>query len=363
MEQNQLNQHISIFLYPFHYNEERDVFQKINLPESQWQLLSPELNSSEYMFFTPLVQELLFKKRFKFKPIDQIKISYKEIAHKINSIFLTLLPNNIAIISMDINFKKSTHDTLIQEIDGKETMAYNYSLENLLDFNESFRYVADLYNGHRHSRQGLFVESPWCKIENGVTEEWIGCCLNPVFSDVKRLFDERMITFSLAFLQKKPSEEMLYKFFNVDSWNIELPDKEHVQRYLNKNTYIRWRDKGVLYGFTNYSGGCIVWDESKRWLMDNFKHHYCDIAIALYFLFGSLKLFDLMISSSDIRDKKRFLEIKDLFIQFVKDYWHIDITYQDQGRELFHLWKNIIEKEYNLFEKVDHKLKLWRRKF
>ncbi len=350
----ELTHHSSIFIYPIYFNiPQKDVTAKIG-ESSSWVLSQVDSKSNEYIFFTETARTSLFKYRYSLNNLEQVKISYKGIPHQLNSVSLTLMPRNIAILSFDINFPSS----LLTKTD-------RYTIGNLLDFNENFRYIADIYKSHRESRKGLVIESSFLNIEQGVTEDLIDALINPIFnkngiSQYKGLFDERMITFSIAYLSEKPMDDIAYKFFNIDSSHMELPDKVHMISFLKDNTYKRWRDKGILYGFTHYSGGCLVWDKDKGWLMDIFKKQYADLSIILYFLFGSLKLFDSAISSTNIRNKKRFLELEEQFIEFVKDYWFADFTNQDQGRELFRLWRSTIEKEYNLWERVNYKIKLWR---
>lgn len=346
----ELTRHSSIFIYPIYFNiPQKDVVTKIG-ESSYWELSQVDSKSSEYIFFTETARTLLFKYRYSLNNLEQLKISYKGIPHQLNSVSLTLMPRNIAILSFDINFPSS----LLTETD-------RYTIGNLLDFNENFRYIADIYKSHRESRKGLVIESSFLNIEQGVTEDLIDALINPIFSkngisQYKGLFDERMITFSIAYLLEKPTDDITYKFFNIDSSHMELPDEAHINSFLKENTYKRWRDKGVIYGFTHYSGGCLVWDKDKGWLMDIFRKNYLFLAEILFYEIGVLRLLDKNLSRDNYC--KDYQKEIDNFKSFVLNIWHDRISEQDQGREIFRFWKTVVEKDYHLFESVTNKMKL-----
>lgn len=351
--------HTTIFIYPVYFNiPYKDVSENLKKLGSLWEPFKADSTSSEYIYLTESARNFLFNNLYNLINPEQFKTSYKGKTHQLNSAQLILMPNNIAVFFIDLNFS-----TLIAKGD-VETIPY--TINDLLNFNESFRYIANIYQNHSISRRGLTINSPFLNFENGLTEDFIDGILNPVFSDSKgvsryqRLFDERMITFSIAYLKEKPSNELAYKFFNVDPFSMELPDEDHVITFLKNNTYRRWKSSGILYGFTHYGGGCLVWDMNKQWLMNIFRKQYTYLAIILFFQYGFLKLLDSRISSFNVRNKIRLSEIEELFIEFAKDHWFMDITNQDQGREIYKLWRDIIESEYNLWERINYKMKLLR---
>ncbi|MBI4652485.1 hypothetical protein HY745_14655 [Candidatus Desantisbacteria bacterium] len=348
-DNSNLKQHISLFIYPFHFTiPDKHVIEKLMLSDSLWKQLEVDQNTSEYLYFVPSAKDLLFKNRFELKNPSEFKIKYKTCLYQINSIYLNLMPNNIAMLSFDI-----------KNIAEKD----EYNLNSLLDFNESFRYVSDIYKDHSASRNGLTIESSFFNLQNGLTENLIDFLFKPIFSNekdekqYKRLFDERMISLSMASLDEKLSDELSYKFFNVDSSNMQLPDDEYIKKYLEENTYKRWRDKGVFYGFTHYGFGCISFGDNK-WLLEVFRRQYSDLAIIICFQYGVLKLINEQLLLTNTRNTNKIDELNELFKDFIKDYWFDLITNQDQGREIFLLWKSIFEKEYHLWEIINGKFEI-----
>ncbi|MBI5206198.1 MAG: hypothetical protein HY934_00225 [Candidatus Firestonebacteria bacterium] len=215
-----------------------------------------------------------------------------------------------------------------------------------------------MYFDHKDSRRGLTAEAPEIKIENGFTEDFIEKIISLITKEkIKKIFDERMILLSIACLDEKLSDELSYKFFNIDSSCMQLPDDEYIKKYLEENTYKRWRDKGVYYGFTHYSFGCLSFGENK-WLLEIFRKQYSDLAIIICFQYGVLKLIDEQLLLINTRNTNKIDELNELFKDFVKDYWLDTITNQDQGREMFLLWKSIFEKEYHLWEIINKKMEL-----
>jgi hypothetical protein len=239
----------------------------------------------------------------------------------------------------------------------------------LLDFNESCRYIGDLYAGHRERRACLQVFHNKQEILSaGRVEEFLAYLVGT--NNLAPVFDQRMIVFSFARLVEDPPPEWVYKFFNVDSSGYDLPDKKQVEHFLKHHLYQRWQESGTLYGFTHYSGGCLAVSRqspsaefSQDWLLGQFRTIYLDLALLLLFQVSTLRQLDRRLTALDLSDKPGFMAILTDFTRFVKDWWFLRVSDQDQGRELFQLWRKIWEEDYRLMETVERKINAVQRWF
>lgn len=353
-----LRDSVSIFLLPFAFDRDADlVLERLSDPHSPWVREQPDRDASEFIYFTDWARDLLFTSRYGLIAPQEISISYKGNPVDLRRIFLTILPGNIGVLALHVQGFPCGASSL--------TKGATTDVNCLLDFNESFRYVADLYRGHSDARKGLEVKSSFIDIENGCTEDLIDALLDPIFTGPDRglrriIFDERMVCFSCAFVVQQPEPEICFRFFNVDSSDMDAPHEDFVRPFLMDNTYGRWVSSGVLYGFTHYSGGCLAWGEGKGWLQNVFTDQYADLATMLYYQYARLKQYDREISCVDITEKKILADVIGSFVDFARQVWLADITNQDQGRQLFRLWRKIMESEYGVWGAVHHKMKLVR---
>jgi hypothetical protein len=238
-----------------------------------------------------------------------------------------------------------------------------------LDFNEAFRYIGDLYAGHRERRAGLEVSYQGCEILAARrVEEFLACLLWE--GNLVPVFDQRLIVFSFARLEEEPPPEKVYKFFTIDSSDYHVPDKRYVRHFLRHNLYRRWQAAGTLYGFTHYSGGCLVVSHqpssaefSQDWLLEQFRTIYLDLTLILLFQLATLRRLDRRLTALDLTDRAGFASILADFTRFVRDCWFLRVSDQDQGRELFQLWRAIWEEDYRLLETVERKMNTLQRWF
>lgn len=158
---------------------------------------------------------------------------------------------------------------------------------------------------------------------------------------------------------------------NVDSAQFGLPEPAYVGEFLKRATYSRWRGSSILYGFTHYSGACVVKTErvgagedfSQRWLLEHFRTLSLDLAELVYFQFGVLQRLAHDLSQLDMDDSKGFTRLLASYTRFVQTYWFARVTDQDQGRELYRLSKGILDVDYQLFASVTEQIKTLRRWF
>ncbi len=350
-----LHGHRSLFLYPFCLEKDREVFDKALMSSPLWENREVSSNSSEVLYFPPAVSPILFQNAYNLRAPETLSLIFGEQPLTLHSCSLHRWEANMGCLVFDLSLAATSTAPIFA---------------NLLDFNESFRYIGDLYEGHQDKRSVLQVShNGQIVLDTGRVEEFAAhvCGTNSILP----IFDQRMIVFSYAKLAGKPSREAAYKFFNVDAATYDLPDSDHVKHFLKHHLYQRWQGAGTLYGFTHYSGGCLAAsqpdssaDFSQDWLLGQFRTIYLDLALVLVFQLATLRQLERRLSTLDLTNgNKGFSALQADFIRFVRDYWYLRVTDQDQGRELFRLWRSIWEDDYQLMETVDKKLTAMRRWF
>lgn len=332
--------HVTLFLYPFFYKEEKEVIRKRIKSDPLWEIKEPD--ESERSYFLPRTRELLFQDRYPYKFCRDVLLNPvnggRSLSLRITQLSLSLLDSEVGILTM-----------------GWEVKEDGLQFSGLLDLNESLRFIQPL--GDWHHRPAIAGQS---------MEEYLASFLTPLFGPggYETIFDERMITFSLVYLNDELPPSSRYKFYNIDSWGMDVPSEEYQQVFLSQHTYRRWQSIGVEYGFTHYSGMGIVSPRQDRsnfnpfWIKNHFTTLYLNIARFLYFQYGILMRIDKDLIEAHALDKERLQEISQHYAVFMKNYWFDRVTDQDQGRELYRLWKNVMEKDYKLWEIVTEKIKI-----
>jgi len=353
-----LQSHAALFLYPFFLEDNSTILAGKPTASPLWQKRMVDPNSSEALYFPPVAAPLLFENVYTLHAPQDFQLSFAGHPLILHDCRLYLWSEGIGCIALDLSLGTDKQE---------ETQRVSFS--TLLDFNESFRYIGDLYAGHRDRRSCLQISHNGQEILSpGRVEEFLAHLVEA--NNLMPVFDQRMIVFSFARLVEDPPPEWGYKFFNVDSSGYDLPDKKQMKHFLKHHLYRRWQGAGTLYGFTHYSGGCLAASRqspsaefSQDWLLGQFRTIYLDLALLLLFQMSTLRQLDRRLTALDLTNSAGFAAILADFTRFVKDCWFLRVSDQDQGRELFRLWRAIWEEDYRLRETVEGKISALKRWF
>ena len=319
---------------------EKKLIQTVKgLPE--WEKKDISEKSSEYMFFTDQARSVLFKNVYVFTPLNGTAFEFKGHKWCIAQTELHVFSDNIGALVFDVTSAENT---------------FGIPLTTYLDFTELFRYTGDIYEGHSNGRRGLFIDTPEFQIDDGLTEGLVSYILDPLFESgregYERLFDERMLSLVFYHFENHPDDDQTYKIINIDSAEMALPSEEHLNTFMQKNTYRRWTGTGVIYGFTHFSFATLLWNNESPWLTEIFRNQYKDLALFLAYHYGALMNFDKALMGCEF-EKNKVDKIFTDYARYIKDYKSpID---QDQGRELYYQWLSIIEGEYKQQEMLEYK--------
>lgn len=353
-----LQNHASLFLYPFSLEGDSTLLAGKLGTSSLWQQRTVDLGSSEALYFPLAAAPVLFENVYTLRKLQDFQLSFAGCPLILHDSRLYLWGERLGCMVLDLSLGTDKHG---------ENPSVGFPA--LLDFHESFRYSGDLYAGHRERRACLQVFHNKQEILSaGRVEEFLASLVEA--NNLRPLFDQRMIVFSFARLIEDPPPAWVYKFFNIDSSSYDLPDKKHVKHFLKHHLYRRWQESGTLYGFTHYSGGCLAVSRqppsaefSQDWLLGQFRTIYLDLALLLLFQMSTLRQLDRRLTALELSDKAEFMAILTDFTRFVKDWWFLRVSDQDQGRELFRLWRTIWEEDYQLMETVERKINALQRWF
>ena len=175
----------------------------------------------------------------------------------------------------------------------------------------------------------------------------------------RTILDDRMVLHTFASIAGNGSKDKLSlerhrilfsHYMYVDQYGAGWEyDEAFIKNLMKDCVYHRWRHNGQLFGFTRYSGAYV----GSGWFFTNVVFQHFD---SMYFQMALLAVFYrafLLNLSSEIADttrdlakandeqehRKNFLDLKEKFMKFTNIYWFPEITNQDQGIELFDLYK------------------------
>jgi hypothetical protein len=353
-----LQTHASLFLYPFFVDIVSPSLLERIVTSPLWQKRESPADSSEVLYFPPEAAPLLFRNVYALNAPRAFRLAFADHPLTLSDCRLYIWNERTGCVVLDLSLTAEGHE---------ENSSVGFPA--LLDFNESFRYIGDLYASHRERRSCLQVSHNGQEILSaGRIEEFLAHLIGT--NHLIPAFDQRMIVFPFARVEEDPSPEWVYKFFNVDSSGYDLPDKKHVKYFLKHHLYRRWQAAGTLYGFTHYSGGCLTVSHqpsssefSQDWLLGQFRTIYLDLALILLFQMSTLRQLDRRLVALDLTNRASLEATVADFARFTKDSWFLRVSDQDQGRELFRLWRTIWEEDYRLMETVESKLNVLRRWF
>jgi len=203
------------------------------------------------------------------------------------------------------------------------------------------------------------------EIIDGLVSEFLGYD-EPVDNSFHGLLDDRMVVFTfLCFAGELKSkcretidehEALFSRIMYVDQAGEGYAyQKKFIRKKMNNLVYRRWSNGGSLYGYTRYSSAYTGFgDFFGDKLFQDFNSMYYQLAlISLYYRSSLISFSDevaqttqqLVNKKDQTSDRELFLKLKADFMQFSNLYWFQEVTNQDQGIEIFKLYKKSFEFE------------------
>jgi len=199
------------------------------------------------------------------------------------------------------------------------------------------------------------------EIVDGLVGEFLGYD-EPVDNSFRGLLDDRMVVFTfLCFAGKLKSkckdtidehDALFSRIMYVDQAGEGYEyNKKFILTKMKDLVYRRWSEYGYLYGYTRYSSAYTGFgNEFIDNLFQDFNSMYYQLAlISLYYRSSLIDFSDKVAKTTqqlDLVNKKdqgsyreSFLTLKADFMQFSNLYWFQEVTNQDQGIEIFELYK------------------------
>ena len=141
-----------------------------------------------------------------------------------------------------------------------------------------------------------------------------------------------------------------YRFLYVDSTYPTCQDAQMRAELLNQSTYKRWTGYDSLYGVSRYSMVYLTKNSIPDHLISTFRTIYARMAELVLIQRSSVLKFSGRVttvsedlSAKDINDQVREL-YKD-YIVFVNNFYHKEVTSQDQGIELYEMMQKSLSLE------------------
>ncbi len=136
--------------------------------------------------------------------------------------------------------------------------------------------------------------------------------------------------------------------------------------WVRKRTYFRWAQHpgdARLYGYSNYSFCCLCLPTGFQHPVRHFRTMYLDMLILLLYQRATVFAFgrELTALSQEWQSKgwnptrKKFVELRESFDQFVNLYWFPVFTNQVQGLEMYEIGRRELD-NLELFEEVRHEM-------
>ena len=203
------------------------------------------------------------------------------------------------------------------------------------------------------------------EIIDGLVSEFLGYD-EPVDKSFHGQLDDRMVVFTfLCFAGELKSkcretidehEALFSRIMYVDQAGEGYAyQKKFIRKKMNNLVYRRWSNGGSLYGYTRYSSAYTGFgDFFGDKLFQDFNSMYYQLAlISLYYRSSLIDFSDkvakttqqLVNKKDQTSDRELFLKLKADFMQFSNLYWFQEVTNQDQGIEIFKLYKKSFEFE------------------
>ena len=187
---------------------------------------------------------------------------------------------------------------------------------------------------------------------------------DPVDKSFHGLLDDRMVVFTfLCFAGELKSkckdtidehEALFSRIMYVDQAGEGYKyKKEFIRAKMKDLVYRRWSEDGSLYGYTRYSSAYTGFgNDFIENVFQDFNSMYFQLAlISLYYRSSLIDFSDevgqttqkLVNKKDQAIYRELFLRLKADFMQFSNLYWFQEVTNQDQGIEIFELYKKSFE--------------------
>jgi hypothetical protein len=182
------------------------------------------------------------------------------------------------------------------------------------------------------------------------------------------LLDDRAIVYSFLALkgpmphsifQHEQLNQMFSRILYIDDPGSEyVYEPKFINTLMNTNLYKRWAHYGNLYGYTRYSSVYLGYEAFfKEEVFKQFNSMYYQLALlSLFYRVTLLDFSKRIVGATNSLIKKRnrcdFKKLRKEFVRFHNVYWFKEITNQDQGIEIFDLYRNALE-----FDKIYEQVK------
>ena len=235
------------------------------------------------------------------------------------------------------------------------------SKENSIDYTKAHTFSEDKFKYKK-------INPVKSEIIDGLVGEFLGYD-KPVDKSFHGLLDDRMVVFTfLCFAGELKSkcretidehEALFSRIMYVDQAGEGYAyQKKFIRKKMSHLVYRRWSNGGSLYGYTRYSSAYTGFgDFFGDKLFQDFNSMYYQLAlISLYYRSSLIDFSDKVANTtkqlvnkkdrSHCRNsRKGFLRLKENFMQFSNRYWFQEVTNQDQGIEIFELYKKSFDFE------------------
>jgi hypothetical protein len=141
-----------------------------------------------------------------------------------------------------------------------------------------------------------------------------------------------------------------YRFLYVDSTDPTCQDAQMRTELLNQSTYKRWIGYESLYGVTRYSMVYLTYDSVPDYLINTFRTIYARMAELVLIQRSSALKFSGRVTtvSEDLSAKNINDQVRELYkdyIVFINNFYHKEVTSQDQGIELYEMMQRSLSLE------------------
>lgn len=425
----------TIFLYPFYYApDKKDIVETLE-KTGNWKAERYDINDvkkyAEYVYFHPFIRDILFGQKGEphESPVTYIRyksknlflgvkypskwedyVPFQEIDYPVDSIQISLFEFGVGILAIQV---------------GEELLSSSKKFKEILYFNELVRRIAPSFDPAKQKHFGLLLEAVFFRGIDNTKETFpdnvyksvkdnvvyvsrtISELLSPlenldIFKEenkgklgFKTALDERMVVYSYICLDKDDgikeegimvADEDFLTFTLVDKeWEGSFANRDLISEYLKVHAYDNWKEYGTRYGFSRYSGTCLVLDSKEEVIekikngKESFSYHtlythfetiYYEIALLVYFHRVALlkfskeaadcsdKFYNSLIKNGKKLKREAHDMVRDLrakFLLFHNKYWFTEVTNIDQGIDIFNKWEDAI-KNRQLFEEVRQEL-------
>lgn len=260
-----------------------------------------------------------------------------------------------------------------------------WCFDDLLAFNESFRYTGSNHPAHfqgigrpyrelieklgaDEDAERLFFQERWLRLlrdlpirdsKDGLS--WL-CGREDSLDKLMPIADNRALVWSAAVLQRDgvgsicaetedaPLCGNLVRFVNVDPPGDQAPS-DFEKDWLKDRIYTRWLHSGSLYGFTSHSGVMVASRNNHSPIATHFQRIYLDMFLLVCYLRISLYRFNIALveSSGDIRSacddeaERRFEVLRRNFTVLTNLYQFAAVSNQQQAQEMYPIIRRVLD--------------------